>query len=500
MEGKSFHRKDDVQQCKRIPEFKEQLQFHLGNTEDLVMLSVYDQKAGHQSLIVYIESLIDQFRLEEILEWSGEMNWLTRDQVMSSKIQLYDGAFPFQQLTQKLLDGEAFVMTPEEKDWQIKGVTIPREIARTIEEPKNEKVISGPHYGMNESLSTNIYLLRQRLKTPHLVVRYYQIGRESNTKSALIYVENAANQMIVEEFIRRIESIDIDVAHSVGFLEEILEDHCFSPFPQFLATERPDRVTDNLAEGRIAFMMDGSPNALIGPASFFSFYQSPDDYNGRFIIGTFYRLLRLVSFIVALLLPAFYIAIVSYHFEVIPEALTLPAKRAIEDIPYPPLVEAFIMEITIELIREATVRLPFPIGQTIGVVGGLVIGDAVVNAGFVSNIMIIVVALTAISSFVVPSVEMNATVRILRFPFMIMATLFGFYGIAVGLSILLIHLIRLESLGVPYLTPIAPFHKSGLRDSLLRMPSWLQSTRPAGTLTLNKVRQGFSKRWQHAKK
>lgn len=500
MGGKPFQRKDRVFQCTDINEFKEQLLFQLGNTEDLVVLSVYGHAAESQSLIIYIESLVDQVRLEEIIEWSGEMKWLTDDQVMSSKIQFYEETISFKQLVKNLLDGEAFIVMPEKTGWKMKGITIPKELSRSIEEPKNEQVIRGPHYGMNESLSNNIYLLRQRLKSPHLVVKYYQIGKESNTKAALIYVENVANQMIVEEFIRRIESIDTDVAHSVGFLEEMVEDNCFSPFPQFLITERPDRVTDNLAEGRIAFMLNGSPTALIGPASFFSFYQSPDDYNGRFIIGTFYRLLRLGSFIVALLLPAFYIAIISYHFEVIPETLTLPAKRAIEDIPYPPLVEALIMEITIELIREATVRLPFPVGQTIGVVGGLVIGDAVVNAGFVSNIMVIVVALTAVSSFVVPSVEMNATVRILRFPFMIMATSFGFYGIAVGLAILLIHLIRLESLGVPYLTPIAPFHKSGLRDSLFRLPTWLQSTRPAGTLTLNKVRQGFSKRWQHAKK
>ncbi|MFB1081905.1 spore germination protein [Jeotgalibacillus sp. JSM ZJ347] len=500
MEGKPFHRKDEVQQCMDINEFKEQLLFHLGNTEDLVMVSVHSHAGASQSLIVYIDSLVDQVKLEEIIEWSGEMKWLTNDRMMSSKIKFYGDMLSFHQLTQKLLDGEAFIISPEETGWKIKGIAITKELSRSIEEPKNEQVIRGPHYGMNESLSSNVYLLRQRLKSPHLVVRYYQIGRESNTKSALIYVENAANHMIVEEFIRRIESIDVDVAHSVGFLEEMLEDHCLSPFPQFLVTERPDRVTENLSEGRIAFLMDGSPTALIGPASFFSFYQSPDDYNGRFIIGTFYRLLRLTSFIVALLLPAIYIAIISFHFEVIPEALTLPAKKAIEDIPYPPLFEAFIMEITIELIREATVRLPFPVGQTIGVVGGLVIGDAVVSAGFVSNIMVIVVALTAISSFVVPSVEMNATVRILRFPFMILATLFGFYGVTVGLTILLIHLIRLESLGVPYLTPIAPFHKSGLRDSLFRLPSWLHSTRPAGTLTRNRVRQGFSKRWQHAKK
>ncbi|MBM7579113.1 spore germination protein [Jeotgalibacillus terrae] len=500
MESASFSKKVSVHQTQNMQELQEQVSYYSGNTNDLVMLQIHHESIERTSIIVYIEPLIDSVKLEELLEWSKEMKWLTNERVTSSKIQSYDDTLRFEQLVKQLLEGEAFLISMEESSWVIEGIKIPKKLSRAIEEPKSEQIVRGSHSGFNESLTSNIYQIRQRLKTSHLVIKYFQIGKESNTNSALIYVDNIANLMIVEEFIRRIQSIDVDVAHSVGFLEEMLEDNCFSPFPQFLVTERSDRVTGNLSEGRIAFMLDGSPTAIIGPANFFAFYQSPDDYNGRFIIGTFYRLLRLCSFLVALLLPAMYIAIISFHFEVIPEALTLPTKRAVEGIPYPPLFEALVLEITIELIREATIRLPFPVGQTIGVVGGLVIGDAVVNAGFVSNVMVIVVALTAISSFVVPSIEMNSTVRILRFPFMLLATLFGFYGVTVGLTLLLIHLIRLESLGMPYLSPFAPFHKSGMRDTILRMPSWLQSTRPAETMTLNKIRQGFSKRWHYANK
>ncbi|WP_166786830.1 spore germination protein [Jeotgalibacillus salarius] len=500
MEGSAFSKKEVVHQTGSIQELQEQVSYYCGNTHDLVTLQIKNDSIERTSLMIYIEPLIDQIKLEELLEWSREMKWLTNERMTSSKIQMYDAGLMFEQLVKQLLEGEAFLLSFENNAWEVEGIKIPKELSRAIEEPKSEQVLRGPHSGFTESLSNNIYQIRKRLKTPHLVVKYFQVGRESNTNSVLVYVDNIANQLVVEEFIRRIESIDVDVAHSIGFLEEMLEDDCFSPFPQFLVTERSDRVTGNLSEGRIAYMLDGSPTAIIGPANFFSFYQSPDDYNGRFIIGTFYRMLRLSSFIVALLLPALYIAIISFHFEVIPESLTLPTKRAVEAIPYPPLFEALILEVTIELIREAAIRLPFPLGQTIGVVGGLVIGDAVVNAGFVSNVMVIVVALTAISSFVVPSVEMNSTVRILRFPFMLLATFFGFYGVTVGLVILMIHLIRLESLGLPYLSPLAPFHKSGFRDTIFRMPAWLQNTRPSQTLTPNKIRQGFSKRWHYANK
>ncbi|WJH35313.1 spore germination protein [Paenibacillus sp. CC-CFT747] len=203
---------------------------------------------------------------------------------------------------------------------------------------------------------------------------------------------------------------------SINRVEQTLEEFPYSPFPQIINTERPDRLTSNLMEGRIVLLMNGSPVGLIFPISFLSLYQSPDDYNNRWLVGSFFRMIRLFSFVTAITLPSLYIAVVSFHFEVIPNELLFPLKSSVQDIPFPPLVEAIIMELTIDLIREAGVRLPTSIGQTIAIVGGLVIGDAVVKAGLVSNITIIVVALTAIASFAVPSSDLSGTLRILRFP------------------------------------------------------------------------------------
>jgi spore germination protein KA len=223
-------------------------------------------------------------------------------------------------------------------------------------------------------------------------------------------------------------------------------------------------------EGKIAILTNESPTVLIAPVTFFSFYQTPDDYNGRVIVGSFFKLLRILSLVLAIYLPAFYIAVVSFHSEILPIEISKKVKLAINEIPYRPVFEAIILELFFELIREASIRLPKPIGQTIGVVGGLIIGDAIVNAGLVSNLMVIVVALTAISSFVVPSLEMNTSIRILRFPFMIAAALFGFFGMAIGTVLLLIHLLTLSSFKQPYFAPFIPLDTSRILHVFFRVP------------------------------
>jgi len=312
-------------------------------------------------------------------------------------------------------------------------------------------------------------------------------------------MQGIADEVIVKEVEKRIQAINSDLIFSLGFVEEFLETSVTSPFPQMLNTERPDRVIANILEGRIVILGDGSPTALILPINFFAFYQSPDDYNSRSIAGSFYRMLRMFSFSIAVLLPATYIAIVSFHFEVIPGNLILPVKGSLENIPYQPLVEALLMELIIELIREAGIRLPTPIGQTIGIVGGLVIGESVVRAGLVSNLMVIVVALTAISSFVIPSTEMNTSVRILRFPFMIAAASFGFFGIVFCIMILLIHLCKLESFGRAYFAPLAPFNWKDMRDMLVRLPIWMQDERPKDASPQKTKRGGMSRPWKQEK-
>ncbi|PPA71187.1 spore germination protein [Jeotgalibacillus proteolyticus] len=478
-----------------IPELFKEVSFFLGNTQDFIKRDISVDEG--EAFCMYIETLVDRERLEELLEWFQRSMWEVGEVATTSDFQIIKADSSINDIGLRIVKGEAVLWILNDNGWTGFSLICPLNRFRAIEEPKNEQVVRGSHAGFNESVLTNINQIRSKMRSKNLVVRYLTIGKETNSTCVLIYLDNIANQMVVEEYIMRVQAIDSDMAFSIGYIEEFIEDNSWSPFPQFLNTERPDRVAANLAEGRIALMMEGSPTALIGPVNFFAFYQSPDDYNGRFLVGTFYRLLRILSFVIAVFLPALYIAVIGFHFEILPDDLALPARRAVEGVPYRPIVEALLLELTIELIREAGIRLPNPIGQTIGIVGGLVIGDAVVNAGLISNLMIIVVALTAISSFVVPSVEMNTTVRILRFPFMLLASGFGFYGIAIGLMLLTIHLVKLESLRSPYLTPLAPFHISSLKDMFIRMPSWLQNKRPPGASPIDKKRQGDSRWWKN---
>ncbi|UYZ21271.1 spore germination protein [Mesobacillus jeotgali] len=374
--------------------------------------------------------------------------------------------------------------------------SFPKDLQRSIQEPVNEGVVRGPHDGFVENLDTNISQLRFRIKSPDFKVKYHELGNKTKTKTAVIYMKGIADEKLVEEVERRLSFISTDMILSPGYIEEFIEDDPFSLFPQLINTERPDRAMANLMEGRIIIIGEGSPTALILPVTFFAFYQSSDDYNSRWIPSTFIRMLRYVSFLIAITLPAFYIAIIAYHLEVIPHELILPLKGSVEGIPYPPLLEAFFMEITIELIREAGVRLPKPIGQTIGIVGGLVIGDAVVSAGLISNIMIVIVALTAISAFVVPSNEMSTSVRLIRFPLMVLASILGFVGLTFGLIFVFIKLCKLESFGVPYFSPLAPLQVRDLKDTFLRLPLWKMDERPRNSLAVNVKRQRDSRGWK----
>ncbi|MFC7371731.1 spore germination protein [Fictibacillus iocasae] len=367
---------------------------------------------------------------------------------------------------------------------------------RDITEPSNERVIRGSHDGFIEDLTTNIAIIRKRIKNPKLVVKYFTAGKETQSKGAILYVDGIANKEIVKKVENRISCIDSDSVLTPGNIIESIEDHPFSPFPQILDTERPDRAAGNLMEGRVVVLTAQSPMASIMPANFFSFYQSSDDYNTRWMLGSFFRFIRIFSFFTALGFPALYIAVVSFHFEVIPSGLVLAIKSSLENIPYPPLIEAMIMELTIELIREASIRLPSPIGQTIAIVGGLVIGDAVVSAGLVSNMMIIVVAITAISAYIVPSNEMSEAVRIIRFPLMVLAGTLGFIGIVIGFMLLFMHLTKLTSFGVPFFSPLAPLRTQNMRDALIRLPFWKLNQRPLDAKPQKLKQENRSRRWE----
>ncbi|WP_107727909.1 spore germination protein [Desmospora activa] len=366
---------------------------------------------------------------------------------------------------------------------------------RDMSEPENEGVVRGAHNGFTEQLTVNLYSLRTRLENPNLTVRYFDIGRKTKTRFALVFMRDLAAPKLVQEIEERLQSISTDTIVSIGFIADYMEDHPNSPFPQSLFTERPDRTVANLMEGRVAILGEGDPTAVILPVTFFAFYQSPDDYNNRWIVGSFIRLIRLASLVISFQLPAIYIAVVSFHPEVMPVELIYSVRTGLERIPFPPIVEAGLMELTLEVIREAGLRLPSRVGQTIGIVGGLVIGEAVVQAGLISYTMVIVIAITAISSFVVPSHEMSTTIQVIRFPLMLTAATFGFMGIMFGVIITLIHLCKIHSVNTPYIAPVAPLRIKDLKDTFVRFPLFRLNERPHDPHPQQYKQESESREW-----
>ncbi|WNB90674.1 spore germination protein [Bacillus sp. NEB1478] len=478
-----------------IEELVEEVKKPFSNTEDMVTHWITLPSDNTKIAFLFLDSIIDKSILKlhilnPFFELKEDIDKLSFEEIAQIELKKQED---FTQVPQLLLQSNALVFTKDTSCYY--SVLAPVKTQRDIKEPDNEAIIRGSHEGFIESMTMNLALIRKRLKSPKLTFKYYRVGKETHTNIAMAFVENIANPDHVKEVERRITSIEADAVYTPGNIEESIEEKPFSFFPQMLSTERPDRVAANLMEGRIALIYDTSPTAHVMPVNFFTFYQSVDDYNKRWHIGSFFRFIRLFSFFIAIGLPALYIAIVSFHFEVIPFNLILLIKGSLEDIPYPPLFEAMLMELTIELIREASIRLPTRIGTTIAIVGGLVIGDAVVKAGLVSNLMIIVVAITAIAAYIVPSNEMSAAVRIMRFPFMLAAATLGFLGIVFGFMILLFHLCKLYTFGSPYFAPLAPLKIDDLKDAFIRLPFWKQNKRPSDVTPLKSDQDNRTRKW-----
>ncbi|MGE0980300.1 spore germination protein [Bacillus cereus] len=348
---------------------------------------------------------------------------------------------------------------------------------RDITEPKNEISLKGTHQGFVETSSQNIALIRRYIPNRELVLKEVFIGSRGKTKVSILYLRDVASEDVLKELETRIQNIVVDSIINTGEIIEFIEDNPYSPFPQFILTERPDSTVSHILHGRYVIVVDRSPNVLIAPVNFISFFQGIDDYNTRWLVSSSVRLLRFIGFFIALLLPATYVAFISFNYEVIPVQLYLSIAESRERVPFLPVIEALLMEITLEMMREAALRLPTPISQTVGIVGGIVIGQAAVQAGIVSNIMIIIVAVTTIASSIVPNYEMGLAIRLLRFPMMLLAALFGIVGIIIGWMTIIAHLVSLESLGTPYGSPLSPFHISGMKDTFVRFPLWSMKRR-----------------------
>ncbi|GIN64822.1 MULTISPECIES: spore germination protein [Bacillus] len=342
---------------------------------------------------------------------------------------------------------------------------------RSLGEVNTENVVRGPKVGFIEDTDTNVALIRQRVPDHDLIVEKLPIGKSKFKNATILYINGKADESILADLKKRLKKVKLDDIQDSGVLEELIEDNQFSPFPQIQNTERPDKVSSALFNGRIAIFVDHSPFALIVPASFGMVMQSPDDFYERWIATSLIRLLRFSSIFITLFLSAFYISLVSFHQGMLPTALAVTISSTRENVPFPPLIEALIMEVTIELLREAGLRLPNPLGQTIGLVGGVVIGQAAVEANIVSSVMVIIVSIIALASFTVPQYGMGLSFRVLRFLSMLIAAVLGLYGIILFMLVIFTHLVRQRSFGIPYFNPNNFFSLKRSDEAIIRLPT-----------------------------
>ncbi|WP_027085757.1 spore germination protein [Cohnella panacarvi] len=349
---------------------------------------------------------------------------------------------------------------------------------RGIEEPSSENNVRGPRDGFTESIRSNTAHIRRRIKDPKLRFDSMIVGTRTKTDINIAYIEDLVKEGLVDEVTRRLGDIKIDAILESGYIEELIEDAPLSPFNTVQSTERPDKVAAALLEGRVAIFVDNTPVVLIVPTYFWQFIQAPDDYYDRYWVGSFFRIIRYVAFFISLLLPSVYVMLVSFHHEMIPTSLALTIASGREVVPFPVLLEALLMELAFELMREAGLRMPKPIGQAVSIVGSLIIGQAAVQAGLVSPFMVIVVAITGISSFAIPSYTSSLAIRLFRFPILIASGLFGLLGFATMFFALLLHALSIRSFGEPYLAPASPYRHSEQRDMVFRLPIWMMDKRP----------------------
>ncbi|MCU5520028.1 spore germination protein [Bacillus cereus] len=378
-----------------------------------------------------------------------------------------------QKIEDMVLKGHAIIQL-NQQDQKCMLANIAIDTYRAPSPPLNESTVIGPQEGFVEDIDTNINLVRKRLPVLDLQTKEMIVGEFSKTKVVMMYLDNLAEKENVDFLEESLRTLEYDQINDSAYIQELMGEK--SIFPLYINTERTDRVTKALIDGKIAIFVDGSPSVLLTPVSYFDFFISPEDYNVSWLYATFSRILRLIAVLFSICATPLYVAVLNYHYELIPSDLleTLILSRA--QVPFPPLIEALFLELAIDLLREAGARLPMKVGQTLGIVGGIVIGQASVQAGLTSNILLIIVALSALASFITPIYKMGNAVRLLRFPFLMFAEIGGLFGISLGFIFLFTHLFRLTSLRKPYAL-FYPTRQQSVKDSWIRFPLTMIDTR-----------------------
>ena len=445
------------------------------------------QNKSRECFIAYIEVSVSNMLLEttalgRALAYLGEAPDEEVNSVLDKNAMGISDVTPFlyvEDAAQGMLTGDAILFVDGyDKALKIADKGYP---GAAIKEPDSEKSIRGSREGFTDSIKMNTALIRKRLRSTRVRVKELEQGVRSHTKVDMVYMQDLANPMVLEEIQKRLEAYEIDGVLDSGVIEQLAERKWYSPFPQFQTTQRPDRAALAVMEGRVVVLSDNSPVALILPTDFNSFIKTSDDYYNRFEEATFARILRYFAVFFSMALPGLYLAVTTFHTQILPTPLLLSFWEARIGVPFPAALEVILMELSFELLREAGVRLPGAMGNTIGIVGGLIIGQAAVDANIVSPIVVIVVAFTALCSFSIPNEEFAFSFRILKFFLIIMSAWLGFFGLLVGLLVILIHLSRLMNFGIPYLMPFVGADLSGYedeRDSIWRAPFRRLTRRP----------------------
>lgn len=449
-----------------LQEIKHKMEQTFSSNDDLIKHPL-QLKTKTKIILYYFEGLIDVATLKSYVTTPLLQNVTHDNQIFNSTvITAYSKIiYTWKEVESGIFEGQCVLFMEGEKRALLintKGV-----VERAIQEPVSESTIKGSHDGFIESASKNISLIRKYIPSTNLKVKKVIVEEKHSTFVYLLYLENMSNQDLVQEVKKRICKTNTNTLLNVGKLSNLINDTLLTPFPQAYFSERPDAIVTHILNGKIAILLERSPSIMIVPMNLISFFKTPDDYNIHWSLTLFIRLLRFLGFIISIFLPALYIAIISFHFEIIPLDLYTSIATSRSRVPFSPILEVIIMEITLEMLREAGIRLPQPLGSTIGIVGGIVIGQAAVQAGLVSNVMVIIVSITAIASFIIPNYELSSCIRLIRFPMMLFSYFYGIIGIVVGVMLLFAHFSSLTSYGYPYGFPIAPLRFSDSKHSLL---------------------------------
>ena len=428
------------------------IQTFIANFEKVKTKSDFDRHGVRQ--LFAVASLADTQQLSEVLEAILEGN------------------------TAIFIDGLDIAFIVDVKAWE----------KRAVAEPDTEAVVRGPREGFVETVNVNLTLLRRKLKNPNLVFEKYILGKQTRTLVYVAYIDGIVNREVLQEVKTRLNNIDTDSILETGYIEQFIEESWLSPLATVGNTQKPDIVAAKLLEGRVAVFCDGTPHVLTIPNLFIESIQSPEDYYMRPWLASILRMVRIIAVFVGIFAPGVYVALQTYHQEMLPTVLLLRMAGSMEGVPFPAAMEAFIMVVFYELLRESGTRLPRPIGSAVSIVGALIIGEGAVNAGLVSATVVIVIALTAVASFIVPA--LTEVMTLYRFFFLILGGVMGLYGITCGIFLVLTQAVSLRSFGVPYTSAIAPMSKSGLKDFIPRFPLWAMKLRPPFLTKDNVKRRG----------